>query len=235
METYFNVFKNIYIDLDALLDTRLGTLYYLDRNLYNYYLTDGSEYYKNRIIDEFEYIPSKVFKWYYKKRDINTLKHSKLTPVVFVVNIVIKDMLSKRILADKNIKKLNIDINIHPYKLDKNTKEIIKGIVLDKITHKEFVNVNIIDIDYERLDIRSCEGYGAMYMYNGIDWLNIRGLKKDIDINIPNTHLVLPYLLEKPVIFKENFIEKYFNSIEEIFKYYISLDFNRVELFSFIK
>ena len=235
MKTYFNVFKNVYVDLDAILDTRLGTLFTLDENLYNFYKTDGRELYVNRLIDEFGYIPSKVFKYYYNKRDKTILKYSLLTPLLDILNISIEDMITKRVSADKSVKKIIIDVNVHPYKLTDKEKEKIKLSIVAKLKN-EFVNINIIDMNYEQLTTKNCEQYGIMAMYDAMEWLNIRGLLKDIDINIPNTHLMLPYLLPKPTIFKSGeTIEKYFKQLEELFSYYIKLEFNRAELFSFIK
>jgi len=235
MGNYFNVFKNIYVDLDAILDTRLGTLYFLDKGLYDYYKEDGRDFYVNRLIDEFEYIPNKVFKYYYNLRNSETLKHSPLTPLLDVLMISIEDMIVKRLTADKNIKKLVIDVNIYPYVLKDEVIEKLKNIITAKIGN-EFTIVNIINVPYSKLTTKDCEQYGIMVMYDAYKWLDMRGLTKDVDINLPNTHLMLPYLLDKPIIFKsEETIDKYFKQIEEVFSYYIKLEFNRVELFSFIK
>ena len=234
MKSYFNIFKNLYIDLDAILDTRLGTLFTLDKNLYNFYLKN-KDYYNNRLIDEFEYIPSNVFKYYYKKRNKQILKHSPLTPILDIINITIEDMLTKRIMSDKNIKKLVIDINTYPYLLTKKEIEKLKLTILSKIKN-EFIVVNIINTPYEHLTSSICEQYGVMVMYDGYKWLDIRGLLKDIKNTLPNTHLLLPYKLHNPIIFNSSeSIEKYFKQIEELFKYYIKIEYNRIEIFNSIK
>jgi len=154
MGNYFNVFKNIYVDLDAILDTRLGTLYFLDKGLYDYYKGDGKDFYINRLIDEFEYIPNNVFKYYYNLRNGETLKHSPLTPLLDVLTISVEDMIVKRLTADKNIKKLVIDVNIYPYVLKDETIENLKKIITAKIGN-EFTIVNMINVSYSKLTTRT--------------------------------------------------------------------------------
>lgn len=230
-----NFFKGIYIDLDAILDTRLGTIKSLDTGLYNYYINEGKEEYRNRIIDEFKYIPNKVFKYYYKNRTKEILQNSILTPLLYVLNISIDDMLTKRVLSEKTTKKLTVDINYYPYNLTEDEIEKLRAAVYTQIASKEFVIVNFISMPYEELTSAAAEKYGVIAMYDAMDWLNVRGLFKDINITLPSTHLVLPYLLQKPIVFKSGeSIEKYFKNIEELFTYYIKLEYNRIELFSFM-
>jgi len=230
-----NVFKNMYIDLDAILDTRLGTLYFLDKGLYDFYKKEGREDYVNRLIDEFEYIPNNVFKYYYRQRNKAILPYSPLTPILEVLNLTIDDMVSKRVMADKSIKKLIIDVNYHPYDLTEKELEQIKLSILSKISSKDFVVINMVNIPYEDLTTKLCGSYGVITMYDATTWLDVRGLKKDVDINIPNTHLILPYSLPSPLVFKSGeTLEKYFKNIEELMSYYIKLEYNRVELFSAI-
>ena len=230
-----NFFKGIYLDLDAIVDTRLSTLKSLDSGLYDYYLNEGKEEYRNRIIDEFKYIPNKVFKYFYKNRTKEVLKNSKLTPLLYVLNISIDDMLTKRVMSEKTAKKLTIDVNYYPYDLTEEEIEKLKGAVYTQVASKEFIIVNFISMSYEELTSVAAEKYGVMGMYDAMDWLDMRGLFKDVDVTLPSTHLILPYLLQKPIVFKsgEN-IEKYFKNIEELFTYYIKLEYNRLELFSFI-
>jgi len=233
MENNINVFKDIYLDLDAILDTRLGVLYTLDQGLYEYYQNEGKKEYKNRLIDEFDYIPNKVFRYYYNRRNKFILKHSKLTPLLAILNITIDDMVSKRVMADKSIKKLKIDVNYYPYKLDEDEILKLKASVYSQISAKEFVIIEFISIPYEDLTSSYCNNYGVMAMYDGNDWLDKRGLLKDIKITLPSTHLLLPYLLTKPIVFKSGeTLEKYFSNIKELFSYYIKLEYNRTELFS---
>ena len=230
-----NFFKGIYLDLDAILDTRLGVIKSLDNSLYEYYTNEGKEEYKNRIIDEFKYIPNKVFKYFYRNRTKEILQDSIVTPMLYVLNMSIDDMLTKRVLSEKTTKKLTIDINYYPYDLTEEEIEKLKGAVYTQIASKEFVIVNFISMPYEELSSSTVEKYGVMAMYDAMDWLDMRGLFKDVNVTLPSTHLILPYLLQKPIVFKsgEN-IEKYFKNIEELFTYYIKLEYNRMELFSFM-
>jgi len=236
---HISVYKNIYIDLDAYLDTRLGMLYHIDKKLFDYYTKDeeGIDKYFNRLIDEFEYIDSKTFNKIYKKRDKSVLKFSRITYAHANLALTIGDVLYKRSAGDKYMKPLEIDVNIYPYNLTDDEKDLIKAGILSKIGNRSSVIVNIINVKNEYLDTETVSNrYGVVVKYDFWEWLKLRGLLGDMRSNAPSTLLVAPALLDRPLIMKEpNDYIRYFDDIKKTLQYYINLDFNGISLFNYVR
>lgn len=179
----------IYIALDALLDTRLGTLGKIDPNLAATALRGN---YRSRFVDEFEGISKEDFKNAYMRRDIDTLKMSMVTNVSILIRRIIKDSLAIAVQQQK-ITRINIDVNVWPYLID--TGPLADMLVACVRAHAyENAVVRVISCppwlltpDYIR------EKYQLMIMYDWLEWLEIHKpfFEKK---GIPGVTLIAPQL-----------------------------------------
>lgn len=113
-----NLNHNLLLDLDALYDTRFGTLLLLNREAAIQVVRNG---YQVREIDDFEklsegLITNAQFKEAYAKRDLDTLKKSIITgiPAVLISHI---ETLRERMERGVNVERVSITINTWPYLL----------------------------------------------------------------------------------------------------------------------
>ena len=164
-----------YVELDALLDTRLGTLNrFFPENAVRLH-HDG--YYKRRS-DFFEGIDMDQYRAHYKERDTETLSYSRVSNIILLL----------RELTGKTIEQMSelpfIDgfgflINAHPYELTKEEADAISSAVVSLIGIS--VDVEIISLPPERVSPSFCKDLTAMFIYNYEDWLtaNVNEFLKD--------------------------------------------------------
>ena len=106
-------FSSIFIELDALLDTRIGTIANMNINLVEDILKDG---YYTRIADSFKGIELDEFKFRYDNRTKSVLKDSMVTPMINMITEFANKLLAN-IVTSPNHYLPRVIINIHPYKL----------------------------------------------------------------------------------------------------------------------
>ena len=161
---------NVLIELDCLLDTRLGTIYQMDKDLILPLLNKG---YHNRLHNKLDLlnpdIDHKVFLENYAKRDINTLMVSRKTYLV-------------RLLADYNKKdfaanygnsdslKRYYTINYHPYILTPKQINLYKEI-LEEVLETD-TPVTMVSIPTEKLTIPYLTtNFHRLILFNPLDWM----------------------------------------------------------------
>lgn len=159
----------IYISLDSLLDTRLGTLGCIDPALAAKAL-DGN--YRARFTDEFEGVTKQQFKEAYAKRDIDTLKMSVVTNVSFLIRRIIKDSLALAVQQQK-ITRINIEVNVWPYEIEKGP---LADMLLACVRAHAYENavVRVVSCPLEELTpeyVRST--YQLMVMYDWLEWVEL--------------------------------------------------------------
>ena len=159
------------IDINMILDTRLGALARLDvtaaaklvvtpayrqRNCDNFgVLTDG-------IIDQEEY------KELYEKYEAETLAESLFTNYVTLARLEVEDIVPTMDIKglDKTIEYV---INVYPYKLYAKEKEVIRRSVARYLSDPAVVK--IVDIPWEELTPSVLDtNYDMMVIYNYEDW-----------------------------------------------------------------
>lgn len=126
--------SSIYVELDALMDTRLGALYQLNPALAMSYLVDG---FGQRTRDQFEKDGQKVsfeeFKAFYDKRDKTVLTNASVTPVLDMIQSYVRTSL--KTTANSPIQtKPRIWINVYPYVLEDSEKQLIAKAVYRSTT-----------------------------------------------------------------------------------------------------
>jgi hypothetical protein len=158
---------NIYLDLDTILDTRMGTLGKLDNDLAVRTLNSGK--YHKRTVDEFEGISREAFKEAYAARDIETLRYSVLTNVVFFLRRLIKDSLISSVIHGK-AEKLSFTLNVYPYNFDdEGLVEMLIGCM--RFHTYSTSTVRIVSIPDEELTPEFCAAnFQIMLRYDWVNW-----------------------------------------------------------------
>ena len=147
------------VDLDSILDTRLGTIARFGKEVYVKALQNG---YYTRRSDHFFGVDNEKYRELYSERDIVTLSYSMMTHVVSLL----KDFVTRVNVtsATSPIKKIpRIDINTYPYVIpDEVMNTIIKAIhvhIADKVNighvHYSFkdMHYDLIKFTYDHLDM----------------------------------------------------------------------------------
>lgn len=164
---------SILVDLDAILDTRLGTLGVLDEGIGK--KMSLSRLYVERETDVFSKIDPNVddskYNDLYLKRNENTLRLSVMTDIPYQLGIGLRSLIPQvnNGLIDGNIE---IVINTYPYKLSSDIKRLIaRGV---KMYIEDPVRVVSKYIDVYALTPNSIKDtYDEWYAYDIDQWLAI--------------------------------------------------------------
>lgn len=184
--------QHLLVELDALQDTRLGTIALLDPEAACRLVLD-ERYYK-RTTDDFSSmcdITRERFREAYLKRDVETLKHSRLTTAIGLVRAACT-ALENRIHDTPYVEDISIDINMWPYKLSSTEAEEIATAVGIHVGLPEVIHaVNIPMVELTPVFCRA--SYTGMIMYHLNDWL---GLQAELfkQMQLPRVTVVAPEL-----------------------------------------
>lgn len=186
----------ICVDLDALLDTRAGTLHILDPSLFGVAITEG---YLDREEDAFPYVSKEEFAELYALRDREVLINSPKTGVFNLILQIVKDAMKDSIDKPWHAG-CKLYVNIHPYQLT-NT-EAAKFVAVFKDHTKGFIDIEIIDKSKEQLTPQYCkENFTTMIKYEYASWLDYLAQNKSIKaMPLTDITLVVPelYFAKKP-------------------------------------
>lgn len=156
----------IYVDLDSLLDTRLGTLALLKNEYAVNALLNG---YTTRDRDEFVDVPYEIFKSQYEKRNVDTLSLSTFTDVFVLLHACIKSTFEAA-ATNPNIKPLQVQVNVFPYDLNEDEMAEISVAVWSKL--KEMADVDVVNVNDAFLTPEYCKDtYSMMIRYDYQSWL----------------------------------------------------------------
>lgn len=158
----------IYVDLDALLDTRLGCLATI-RDEYAFNAMKGD--YFTRESDTFPDMSLEDFKEVYALRDMTVLKRSILTNVIFLLSGFVKSSMEESVTGGQNLG-LEVSVNTYPYEMAQ--EERLELIQLLQLKLGPQVEVSAIHLSNEQLTPEVCkENYQAMVRYSFHDWVQI--------------------------------------------------------------
>lgn len=225
---------NIYLPLDAILDTRMGTLAKMDIEHAVRVLNTGS--YHKRVTDIFEGVDKEAFREAYAKRDIDTLKLSVVTNLVYFLRRIIKDSLISSVI-NQRVEKLCFTVNVYPYDFeDEGLLEMLVGCI--RFHTYSTATVQIISVPDEELTPEFCgNNFQIMILY---DWINWVGKHREFfkTRGIPGTAIVTPEMFSDDVPTEEDIercnMRKFnpFRLNEEISKAMYRLKYMPVSLFS---
>lgn len=160
------------IDIDMILDTRLGVLTRLNSEIAKDLVR--SEWYRIRATDTFEDITNggikdSEFKEMYEAKEVETLFSSVFTNFLFYLRDDVNEFYPKMYVYGKEIE-LVFEINVYPYKLLDSEKEIIKRAVARYVSFP--AEVKVVDLAYHLLTPNHLNtNYDMMTLYNYEDWL----------------------------------------------------------------
>lgn len=193
-----NVDHGLLLDLDALYDTRFGTLLLLNREAALKVVRNG---YHTREIDNFEtlsegLITNAEYKKAYAKRDIETLKKSIISgiPAVLVAHI---ETLRERMERGVNVGRVSITINTWPYLLPGPViAAIIEGL---GVLIPEYCSVNARRIDLLKVGPQALQAsYDGWCTYDFDSWLAkhheelLYRRANDLTVILPRLHISAP-------------------------------------------
>lgn len=190
--------QSIYIELDAILDTRLATISRINQEAATRML--GNEAYYKRLSDEFwlidPTITEQAYKDMYAARNWETLQAARPSGLLVELINVVQGLEKRIMVGDPEISKLNIDVNIYPYDLN---EEEIAGI-LDSI--KEYCGVDTtiahVNIPYSKISTEHIRkaNWAILYMYNFFEWESAYfPTLKEKPHGVPSVSLVVPDLI----------------------------------------
>lgn len=159
----------LYVPLDVLLDTVLGTLVKVAPDYAEKIRTNG---YMERCENRFEGVDDAAFKAAYKSRDLETLQNSVLTSAVPFIRDMLFELQTQiefGVAADPSTTSLELVINTHPYQLEPDDQDELLGV----LSHwfGDLAEVVISRIPLELLTPNYCKQYSAMFMYDYGEWL----------------------------------------------------------------
>lgn len=216
--------QTIFVDLDALLDTRAATIATFGKEAMDKVIDKG---YFSRLSDDFS-LPNYSVK--YASRDNSLLKNTMVTSVLNVISSFVKTTLQNNINSP-HVYRPCVVINTYPYVLnDTESRDLIGAIV--KNTNEE-ADVELVHMDNDILTpVYFNNNVSVAVMYHGLDWLEAqseagRFAKKAC----PDIVLFCPKLAKG----KQHNMEKDpFEVLESIAAPIISLKFLPISVFSMI-
>lgn len=183
--------RKILVELDALLDTRLGAMRVFNEGLWRKTWQDPAYY--NRLLDDFEHFGQGItmmWRGIYDQRatllDDNgapkVLAASVMSLMPASVGTIIRNIYAKSIDHPTDFG-ADVYINVYPYKLDSQTcLEICLALEEQMIPGKEGdgqllfdTKIETVDIPYAELDIHHCrEDWNTIIMYNFGEWFDVQ-------------------------------------------------------------
>lgn len=164
---------NLLIDLDAMLDTRMGTLVDMHPDLSKILPINA---YRHRKKDDWTTltggeITTEMFNERYAARDIYTLRRSIITGIIPIV-ITYIDSLTARFFRGVNVKSVNVDINTYPYILPGPIAESFKNCL--RVLLPTYVSVGMGHFTPEKMTPEFLKNsYSGWATYEFHHWLNM--------------------------------------------------------------
>lgn len=233
--------QTILLDLDAVLDTRLGSLSQVSPDAAVAVMRNG---YWEREQDNFDVLSGGLitleqYKTAYAKRDETTLAASVLTRLVDVLGPITQELQRKQ-SAQVEVSEIHLLLNFYPYKLEPATVEAFLAsikVYLAVSTQVRAVSYAPADLTPVNLD-KLCDLY-ILYDYN--EWI---GLHRDALAAhpIPMTTMLAPELWHSKDALKPEYIvdketgmtRNPFRLHQMIMAEFIGLEFHPIFLFSMV-
>lgn len=157
----------VFVELDALLDTRAGLLFNISKEKFEINVAKGLH---KRTTDIFEGISEHHYHDLYAKRDRSVLVNSQVTPVGKLIGEFARNV-QNRNLNTPIRSECEVVLNLYPYVLEeKEQSEII--LAVSKLT-ADLANITAVFMKPEEVSFEYIkQNIDAMYIYNFADWFN---------------------------------------------------------------
>ena len=189
--------QKIMVELDALLDTRQGTLlsYYPECMDDIFRLGKESKYY-TRITDDMgeldNRIDSVIFREYYRNRTTDVLRLSVLTNMMAYLKDYIA-ALEKATIDSPVVQGYEVHVNCYPYRLSEEEKRLIGLAVVNFI--RPPTKVTVVCIPLENMSTTELkEHYDMLILYNFVEWLKAIEPKMKTMARTPSLVVMAPML-----------------------------------------
>jgi hypothetical protein len=222
------VYSTLFVELDALLDTRLAILTSFGEEALKFNLTKN---YFSRKHDFFIGINQEEYKIKYLNRDKSILKNSLSTELRNVINQFIQKTLLNRTTTPYQFLP-KIIVNLYPYQLEEKEKQIILSSII-AMTH-DLAPIEIVYLPYlEITPMYVKKNLSVLILYNYLEWLELQSKLN----NFPKTICPEVTLLGPCIYFilpnnHTNTSENPFGAIEHIASPLISLKLLPIHVFS---
>jgi len=221
---------NVFIDIDALFDTRLPILYALSsKTAIDYIKTDK---YFTRIKDSFKNIPANVFKGFYKYRDKRVLLVAKPTEMFNLLTEYLETTTANMVSLGDN-RAIKIYLNIYPYNLLKTETDVIVNLIKNLNGN---VDVEVVSFSNFELKPKWIEkNTGVIIKYDSLNWIDTHiaygELPKNplLDVLMMGPQLILGDVKSKDIT------NELFNSMLESINTLIGYNFIRTSYYCMIK
>ena len=189
--------QGIYIELDALLDTRLAVIHEISlaagyQSAYTEQVLEAGYY--DRDEDVFQLLTREQFKDMYASRDYVTLSHAMPTKWLSILKGLVAAQVKNAMMHPTGVD-IFIMVNTHPYTLPDDFKTGILDLVYESVG--EMVDVSLIDIPNKNLKPTYCKDtFSQMIMYDYDSWLSlhIKELEKlkpkELTVSVPAIYFV---------------------------------------------
>ena len=222
--------SSLMIELDCLLDTRIGVIASMGGDeLKTIIATD----YHNRAMDIFPGIDNDKFQEMYANRDKTILKNSMITPM----GDMLKDFVHKTINLIHTSPfhmKPKIIINLYPYQL--NEDEIVNIIVSVRAKTLGLADVTAVNLSYEQLTPSYVKNnVSILVLYEYYKWLEAQSLNEAFKkVTCPEVALLGPAIFFKIPDKQLKQDDNPFKAMEELAAPFISLGLIPIKNFSLV-
>lgn len=183
--------QEVYVELDCLLDTRMGCLSQISDALASSVLMNG---YHQRDSDVFFGVDMALFKERYAARDVETLSRSIYTNIVTYLQDCVMSGIEENAKGGQH-SGYKITVNVHPYDLNDKEKESIEKALIYQL--HELADVSVICESPVFLTPKLIKNkYLMMIMYDFEPWLEIHAKALE-ETRIPGVSFVAPGLFKK--------------------------------------
>jgi len=230
--------ETIYVELDALLDTRLSTLACVSEELAATVLNSGYHFREDDLFEgSLELYSKESFKELYKQRNTVTLSKSRPTDILNFVKYLVGE-LTEQAIARPFHDGVKIVVNVHPYKLTNEEQgEIGKAV---SAWTKNIAPVELVTIHPKDLTPSHCKMcYSLMIAYEYEEWLNTQTPAfehtrlPEVIMYVPALYIKTPTAEELRKIIKE--AEHPFRAVEFLASPLIELKLIDVNYFSIVR
>jgi hypothetical protein len=161
--------ETIYVELDTLLDTRLGTIAKINPEIAE--LLANTDY-QTRKEDKFEGVDSEAFKLAYSTRDEETLELSVVTNMIEFLSSMTVNLTEQGIVRPYH-DGAKVVVNYYPYILSVEVRDELVAVISKWLNG--LVPVEVVYITPAELTIGYCkECFSIMIMYDYLSWMNAR-------------------------------------------------------------
>lgn len=163
--------QRLLVELDALLDTRMATIFRLNPDAANRLLNAR---YATRISDEMNlldpFIDGDAYRQAYAERDLETLYLARPTQFFYDMRTALRALVGKCVAGDPDVESVHVDINVWPYTPNADHMEELKSVLVDGFM--DMVSVDVVSVSPKELTTqRMLEmQWTYVYLYNFIDW-----------------------------------------------------------------